>query len=133
MPWLDASMPWHMPGLSNDPEKRARQLAGLAAGRRALALSVLHESPEGAPPAPQAPAPPMPGQLQMTEPAAAATAGGGALGVPVHEYGPPPTPPKQDEQPAPVPVAEDPNAPDSESRAPRSGAVRSFFDGFRHD
>lgn len=130
-----------MPGLSNDPAKRSRQLDGLHAGRRALALKQLGIAPEDAPPdkgrppepEPPATAPAAPPEPEPTRTAAAEHQGatGGALGVPVHTYAPPAPEPEPVPEPAAVPVAEDPNHADHTSARPRRGPLGAFFDGLR--
>lgn len=120
-----------MPGLSNDPEKRRRQLDGLKAGRRALALRVLAdddaaaEKPATSHTTAPSSAPPEPAREPSSPPASA-----GGLGVPVHTYGPPPKPPASEVPPPPaVPVAE--AEPDYETVTPRRGVLGRLVEGLR--
>jgi hypothetical protein len=99
-----------MPGLSNDPEKRRRQLDALAAGRRALARA--EQTRQGSSSSADAPAADGPG-------------------LPVHTYGAPPKPPKPPE-PAALPLTPEQEAmtPDTPTRR-RPRPIRDLLGGLR--
>jgi hypothetical protein len=111
-----------MPGLSPDPDKAARQLAGLATSNSKLAERLATNQPQPAAPAPPAPVAGPPATV---------------AGLPVrhasHEEPPaddPPAPPELDE-PEPGPDPDEPPA-DPEPEPDERGGWRGFLDGFAY-
>lgn len=136
MPRHAATVPLHMPGLSPDPEKRKRQLAGLRAGRLALARAEQARVEAGEPPADPAAAAPAAAapHAAPTEPAPAHQAvktGDASVGAGVHTWGAPPPPPEPENPNPAVPVAED--HADFTTERPQRGRLAGFLDGFAGD
>lgn len=121
-----------MPGLSQDPDKRARQLAGIRAGQRKRALGVLGLTEDdlaqlgkATPTAPPPPAP-TPAPQAETAPPAAAGPSSQVAGLPVLDVE---LPPASEPEPATDdPIVTAPQEADDDGPARDSGG--GFWAGF---